>query len=143
MLYEKTSKAWKWWIEKQCSSGYRWIPKTKMRWVPKLSKENVNTSINPTIDNASRITNVLKLTNTLGSNLSSIPSSSNSLADYENHPIHYMEVAFRKSMCYIRDLQGHNLLTGTRGSNLYTIALQESSSPTPFYFLAKDSPTQA
>ncbi|GKD39988.1 hypothetical protein Tco_1260195 [Tanacetum coccineum] len=26
MLYEKTSKAWKWWIEKQCPSGYQWIP---------------------------------------------------------------------------------------------------------------------
>ncbi|GJY32926.1 hypothetical protein Tco_0417395 [Tanacetum coccineum] len=26
MLYEKTSKAWKWWIEKQCPSGYKWVP---------------------------------------------------------------------------------------------------------------------
>nr|GEY49798.1 hypothetical protein [Tanacetum cinerariifolium] len=25
MLYEKTSKAWKWWIEQQCPSGYKWI----------------------------------------------------------------------------------------------------------------------
>nr|GEX30109.1 putative ribonuclease H-like domain-containing protein [Tanacetum cinerariifolium] len=25
MLYEKTSKAWKWWIERQCPSGYNWI----------------------------------------------------------------------------------------------------------------------
>nr|GFC26641.1 hypothetical protein [Tanacetum cinerariifolium] len=23
MLYEKTSKAWKWWIEQQCPSGYK------------------------------------------------------------------------------------------------------------------------
>ncbi|GJV34698.1 retrovirus-related pol polyprotein from transposon TNT 1-94 [Tanacetum coccineum] len=55
----------------------------------------------------------------------------------------YIEVAFRKSTCYIRDLQGNDLLTGTRGSDLYTIALQESSSPTPICFLAKASPTQA
>ncbi|GJU34543.1 retrovirus-related pol polyprotein from transposon TNT 1-94 [Tanacetum coccineum] len=54
-----------------------------------------------------------------------------------------MEVAFRKSTCYIRDLQGNGLLTGTRGSNLYIITLQESSSPTPICFLAKASPTQA
>ncbi|GJT48373.1 retrovirus-related pol polyprotein from transposon TNT 1-94 [Tanacetum coccineum] len=54
-----------------------------------------------------------------------------------------MEVAFKKSTCYIRDLQENDLLTGTRGSDLYTIALQESSSPTPIYFLAKASPTQA
>ncbi|GKF92708.1 hypothetical protein Tco_0279427, partial [Tanacetum coccineum] len=50
-----------------------------------------------------------------------------------------MEVAFKKSTCYIRDLQENDLHTGTRGSDLYTIALQESSSPTPIYFLAKAS----
>ncbi|GJY74227.1 retrovirus-related pol polyprotein from transposon TNT 1-94 [Tanacetum coccineum] len=38
---------------------------------------------------------------------------------------------------------GNDLLTGTRGSDLYTIALQESSLPTPIYFLVKASPTQA
>ncbi|GJW07208.1 retrovirus-related pol polyprotein from transposon TNT 1-94 [Tanacetum coccineum] len=143
MLYEKTSKALKWWIEKQCPSGYKWVPKTKMKWVPKVRKENVNTSISPTIDNASRITNVLKLTNTLRSNLSKVPSSSNSLEDCATHPIHYLEVAFRKSTCFVRDLQGNDLLTGNHGSDLYTIHLQETSSPTPICFLAKASPTQA
>nr|GEV49526.1 Gag-Pol polyprotein [Tanacetum cinerariifolium] len=54
-----------------------------------------------------------------------------------------MEVAFRKSICYIRDLQGNDLLTCIRGSNLYNITLQESSSPTLIYFLEKASPTQA
>ncbi|GKC73500.1 hypothetical protein Tco_1119383 [Tanacetum coccineum] len=54
-----------------------------------------------------------------------------------------MEVAFKKSTCYIRDLQGNDLLMGTYGSDLYTIALQESSSPTRICFLAKASPTQA
>nr|GEV64163.1 homeodomain-like protein [Tanacetum cinerariifolium] len=33
MLYEKTSKAWKWWIEQQCPSRYKWVPKTKMQWI--------------------------------------------------------------------------------------------------------------
>nr|GEV11096.1 hypothetical protein [Tanacetum cinerariifolium] len=41
MLYEKTSKAWKWWIEQQCRSGYKRVPKTKMQWVPKAKNENV------------------------------------------------------------------------------------------------------
>ncbi|GJR06812.1 hypothetical protein Tco_0529796 [Tanacetum coccineum] len=31
MLYEKTSKAWKWWIEQQCPSGYKWVPKKNMK----------------------------------------------------------------------------------------------------------------
>nr|GEV13806.1 integrase, catalytic region, zinc finger, CCHC-type, peptidase aspartic, catalytic [Tanacetum cinerariifolium] len=38
---------------------------------------------------------------------------------------------------------GNSPLTGTRGSDLYTIALQESSSPTLICFIAKASPTQA
>nr|GEU78228.1 hypothetical protein [Tanacetum cinerariifolium] len=40
-LYEKTSKAWKWWIEQQCRSGYKWVPKTKMKWVPKVRNDNI------------------------------------------------------------------------------------------------------
>ncbi|GKA55481.1 integrase, catalytic region, zinc finger, CCHC-type containing protein [Tanacetum coccineum] len=59
-----------------------------MQRVPKVRKDDVNTSISPTIDNASRITNVLKLTNTLGSTLLNVPSSSNSHADCATHPIH-------------------------------------------------------
>nr|GEU57820.1 hypothetical protein [Tanacetum cinerariifolium] len=41
MLYEKTSKAWKWWIAQQCPSGYKWVPKIKMQWVPKAKNEIV------------------------------------------------------------------------------------------------------
>ncbi|GJY62147.1 retrovirus-related pol polyprotein from transposon TNT 1-94, partial [Tanacetum coccineum] len=54
-----------------------------------------------------------------------------------------LEVAFRKSTCFVRDLQGNDLLTGTHRFDLYTIALQESSSPTLICFMAKVSPTQA
>ncbi|GKB07607.1 retrovirus-related pol polyprotein from transposon TNT 1-94 [Tanacetum coccineum] len=54
-----------------------------------------------------------------------------------------LEVAFRKSTCFVRDLQVNDLLTGHRGSGLYTITLQESSSPTPIYFMEKALPTQA
>ncbi|GJS58195.1 hypothetical protein Tco_0652979 [Tanacetum coccineum] len=54
-----------------------------------------------------------------------------------------LEVAFQKSTCFVRDLQGNNLLMGTRGSDLHTISLQETSSPTPTCFKAKVSPTQA
>ncbi|GKE29744.1 retrovirus-related pol polyprotein from transposon TNT 1-94 [Tanacetum coccineum] len=66
----------------------KWTPKTQKKLVPKLRKDNVSISISPTIDNASRITNVLKITNSLGFNLSNVPSSSTYLADYLTHPIH-------------------------------------------------------
>ncbi|GJX61115.1 retrovirus-related pol polyprotein from transposon TNT 1-94 [Tanacetum coccineum] len=54
-----------------------------------------------------------------------------------------LEVAFRKSTCFVRDLQGNNLLTGNCGSDLYIITLQETTSSTPICFMAKASPTQA
>nr|GEW37876.1 retrovirus-related Pol polyprotein from transposon TNT 1-94 [Tanacetum cinerariifolium] len=54
-----------------------------------------------------------------------------------------LDVAFRKSTCFIRDLQGNDLLVDNRGSDLYTISLQESTSSTPLCLMAKATPTQA
>nr|GFA82221.1 retrovirus-related Pol polyprotein from transposon TNT 1-94 [Tanacetum cinerariifolium] len=54
-----------------------------------------------------------------------------------------LEVVFRKSTCFVRDLQGNDLLIGNRGSDLYTISLQESTSLTPLCLMAKATPTQA
>ncbi|GKC66149.1 retrovirus-related pol polyprotein from transposon TNT 1-94 [Tanacetum coccineum] len=48
-----------------------------------------------------------------------------------------LEVAFWKSTCFVRDLQGNDLLTDNHGSDLYTISLQETSSSTPICFMAK------
>ncbi|GKE23523.1 retrovirus-related pol polyprotein from transposon TNT 1-94, partial [Tanacetum coccineum] len=54
-----------------------------------------------------------------------------------------LEVAFQKSTCFVRDLQKNDLLTGNRGSDLYTISLQETTSSTLICLMAKASPTQA
>nr|GEW57654.1 hypothetical protein [Tanacetum cinerariifolium] len=43
---------------------------------------------------------------------------------------------------YVEDIKGNDLLTGNRGSDLYTISLHETSSTTPIYLMAKASPTQ-
>ncbi|GJW93311.1 retrovirus-related pol polyprotein from transposon TNT 1-94 [Tanacetum coccineum] len=88
MLYVNNCKTWTWWIEKQYPSGYKWMLKTIKKWVPKVRRDNVSTSICSTIDDASRITNVSTFTIELGSNMSNVPSSSNSLVDCSNHPIH-------------------------------------------------------
>nr|GEW75497.1 integrase, catalytic region, zinc finger, CCHC-type, peptidase aspartic, catalytic [Tanacetum cinerariifolium] len=55
----------------------------------------------------------------------------------------HLEVAFRKSTCFVRDLHGNDLLTGNRGSDLFTISLQESNTSTPICLMAKALPTQA
>nr|GFB85311.1 retrovirus-related Pol polyprotein from transposon TNT 1-94 [Tanacetum cinerariifolium] len=49
-----------------------------------------------------------------------------------------LEVAFRKSTCFIRDLKGNDLLTGSRGTYLYSITLQDSNSPNPICLMAKN-----
>nr|GFC13792.1 hypothetical protein [Tanacetum cinerariifolium] len=36
-----------------------------------------------------------------------------------------LEVAFRQHTCYIRNLEGVDLLTGSWGNNLYTLSLQD------------------
>nr|GEU86087.1 hypothetical protein [Tanacetum cinerariifolium] len=52
-----------------------------------------------------------------------------------------LEVAFRKSTCYIRDL--NDLLTCSRGIDLYSITLQDTSSPNPICLMAKATSSQA
>ncbi|GJX52677.1 retrovirus-related pol polyprotein from transposon TNT 1-94 [Tanacetum coccineum] len=160
MLYEKTSKAWKWWIEQQYPSGYKWVPKTKMKWMPKVRNEIVQKRVSFAIDNASRITNIVQLilfiidsgcTKHMTGNLSLLCNfvekylgtvhfgndqfalilgygdlvqgniTINRVYYIEglNHNLFSigqfcdadLEVAFRKSTCFVRDLQGNDLLT--------------------------------
>ncbi|GKB62936.1 hypothetical protein Tco_0919122 [Tanacetum coccineum] len=54
-----------------------------------------------------------------------------------------MEVAFWKSTYYIRDLKGNDLLTGSRGIDLYSITLQGSPTPNPICVMAKATSSQA
>nr|GEV66825.1 retrovirus-related Pol polyprotein from transposon TNT 1-94 [Tanacetum cinerariifolium] len=54
-----------------------------------------------------------------------------------------LEVVFRGSTCYIRELKGNDLLTGSRGTNLYAIFLQNTSSSNLICLMAKATSTQA
>nr|GEZ84805.1 hypothetical protein [Tanacetum cinerariifolium] len=54
-----------------------------------------------------------------------------------------LEVAFRKSTCFIRDLKGNDLLTGSRGTDLYSITLQDTNSLNPICLMAKATSSQA
>nr|GFB32566.1 retrovirus-related Pol polyprotein from transposon TNT 1-94 [Tanacetum cinerariifolium] len=54
-----------------------------------------------------------------------------------------LEVAFRKSMCFIRDLKGKDLLTGSRGTDLYSITLKDTNSPNLICLMAKATSSQA
>nr|GFB81041.1 retrovirus-related Pol polyprotein from transposon TNT 1-94 [Tanacetum cinerariifolium] len=39
VLYENTNKAWKWLIERQSPSRYKWVPKPKKQWAPKAKMQ--------------------------------------------------------------------------------------------------------
>nr|GFA63468.1 integrase, catalytic region, zinc finger, CCHC-type, peptidase aspartic, catalytic [Tanacetum cinerariifolium] len=54
-----------------------------------------------------------------------------------------LEVAFRKSMCFIRDLKGNDLLTGSREMDLYSITLQDTNCLNPICLMAKYTSSQA
>nr|GFA30533.1 hypothetical protein [Tanacetum cinerariifolium] len=54
-----------------------------------------------------------------------------------------LEVAFRKSTCYIRDLKGNDLLSGSCGMDLYSISLQDTNCPNLICLMAKASSSQA
>ncbi|GKB47743.1 retrovirus-related pol polyprotein from transposon TNT 1-94 [Tanacetum coccineum] len=50
-----------------------------------------------------------------------------------------LEVAFRKHSCYVRDTDGVELIKGSRGSNLYTISVEDMMKSSPICLLSKAS----
>nr|GEU61365.1 hypothetical protein [Tanacetum cinerariifolium] len=161
-LYEHVSKTCSWWYPKFTPSGYK--------WKPKFGKENVNPNVSMPLGNASRTANVMDPMTSRRSTVLNTPLSSNSFTARRDCPIHRaitikrvyyveglnhnlfsvgqfcdadLEVAFRKSTCYIRDLKGNDLLTGSHGTDLYLITLQDINSSNPICLMAKASSSQA
>ncbi|GJU16508.1 hypothetical protein Tco_1144474 [Tanacetum coccineum] len=161
MLYEKTNKEWKWWIAQQCPSGYKW--ETKMKWVPKVRNESVPKRVSFAIDNVSRITNIVQLilfivdsgcTKHMMGNLSllcnfiekylgTVRFGNDQFVPILGYGDLVQGNITINRVYYVEDLQGNDLFTGNRGSDLYTISLQETTSSTPICLMAKASPTQA
>ncbi|GJS17340.1 retrovirus-related pol polyprotein from transposon TNT 1-94 [Tanacetum coccineum] len=54
-----------------------------------------------------------------------------------------LEVVFRQHTCYIRNLEGVDLLTGSRGDNLYTLSLGDMMVSSPICLLSKASKTKS
>ncbi|GJT75617.1 retrovirus-related pol polyprotein from transposon TNT 1-94 [Tanacetum coccineum] len=75
--------------------------------------------------------------------------SSNSKNKVEAHPrnvkssLNKKNVAFRQHTCFIRNLEGVDLLTGSRGDNLYTLSLGNMLASSPICLLSKASKTKS
>nr|GEZ16321.1 retrovirus-related Pol polyprotein from transposon TNT 1-94 [Tanacetum cinerariifolium] len=54
-----------------------------------------------------------------------------------------LEVAFHQHTCFIRNLDGLDLLTGSRGNNLYTLSLKDMMASSPICLLSKASKTKS
>nr|GEZ86771.1 hypothetical protein [Tanacetum cinerariifolium]GEZ86779.1 hypothetical protein [Tanacetum cinerariifolium] len=54
-----------------------------------------------------------------------------------------LEVAFRRNACFVRTLDGVDLLKGGRSSNLYIINIHEMASASPIYLMARASSTKS
>nr|GEY31953.1 hypothetical protein [Tanacetum cinerariifolium] len=54
-----------------------------------------------------------------------------------------LEVAFRRDACFVRNLEGADLLKGDRSTNLYTINLHEMASVSPICLMARASSTKS
>nr|GEU77268.1 hypothetical protein [Tanacetum cinerariifolium] len=54
-----------------------------------------------------------------------------------------LEVAFRRNACFVRNLEGVDLLKGDRSTNLYTINLHEMASASPICVMARASSTKS
>nr|GEY68184.1 retrovirus-related Pol polyprotein from transposon TNT 1-94 [Tanacetum cinerariifolium] len=54
-----------------------------------------------------------------------------------------LKVAFKRNACFVRNLEGVDLLKGDRSTNLYTINLHEMASASPICLMARDSSTKS
>ncbi|GJT35347.1 retrovirus-related pol polyprotein from transposon TNT 1-94 [Tanacetum coccineum] len=148
-LYEQVSKTCSWWYPKFSPSEYKWKPKSPIG--------NVNKNVSMPIGNASKTANILEPITPRCSTLSNTSLSSNSFVartvKFGNDQIvpilGYGDLVQgtitikRKSACYILDLKRNDLLTGSRGTDLYSITLQETSTPNPICLMAKATSSQA
>nr|GEY45335.1 hypothetical protein [Tanacetum cinerariifolium] len=138
MLYEKTSKTWKWWIAQQSPSEYKWVPKTNMQRVPKAKNDKIVQLILFIVDSGctKHMTGNLKLLcNFVEKFLGTVRFGNDQFAPILGYgDLVQGNVTINK---------GNDLLIGNCGSDLYTISLQESTSSTPLCLMTKASPTQA
>nr|GEW75587.1 Gag-Pol polyprotein [Tanacetum cinerariifolium] len=164
-LYEHVSKGCSWWYPKFTPLGYKWKPKSKIENVNPNLVEIILFIIDSGC--SKHMTRNLKLlTNFVEKFLGTMKLGNDQIAPILGYGdlvqgavsikrVYYvkglnqnlfsvdkfcdadLEVAFRKSTCYICDLKRNDLLTGSRGTDLYFITLQDTSSPNPICLMAK------
>nr|GEV63325.1 retrovirus-related Pol polyprotein from transposon TNT 1-94 [Tanacetum cinerariifolium] len=170
-LYEPVSKTCSWWYPKFTPSGYIWKPKSKKENVNPNLVEIVLFIFDSGF--SKHMTGNLKLLiNFVEKFLGTVKFGNDQMASILRYGdlvqeavtikrVYYvkginhnlfsvgqfcdadLEVTFRKSTSFIRDLKGNDLLTGSRGTDLYSIRLQDTNCPNPICLIAKATSSQA
>nr|GFA99504.1 integrase, catalytic region, zinc finger, CCHC-type, peptidase aspartic, catalytic [Tanacetum cinerariifolium] len=170
-LYERVSKTCSWWYPKFTPSGYKWKPKFEKENVNPNLLEIVLFIVDSGY--SKHITRNLKLLiNFVEKFLGTVKFRNDQIApilgygdlvqgavtikrvyyvEGLNHNLFSvgqfcdadLEVAFKKSTCFIRDLKGNDLLTGSCETDLYSITLQDTNCPNPICLMAKATSSQA
>nr|GEX04408.1 reverse transcriptase domain-containing protein [Tanacetum cinerariifolium] len=170
-IYERVSKTCSWWYYKSTPSGYIWKPKSGTENVNPNLIEIVLFIVDSGC--SKHITGNLKLLiNFVEKFLGTVKFRNDQIAlilgfgdlvqgavtikrvyyvEGLNHNLFsvgqfcdaHLEVAFRKSTCFIHDLKGNDLLTGSRGTDMYSITLHSTNSPNPICLMAKATSSQA
>nr|GEY24774.1 hypothetical protein [Tanacetum cinerariifolium] len=158
-LYEHVSKACSWWYPKFTPPGYNWKPKSEIGNVNQNLVEIVLFIVNSGCSKH-MMGNLKLLISFVEKFLGTVEFGNDQIAPILSYgdlvqgvvtikKVYYvkglnhnlfsvgqfydadLEVVFRKSTCYIRDLKGNDLLTGSRGTDLYSITLQDTTSSNP------------
>nr|GEZ62807.1 integrase, catalytic region, zinc finger, CCHC-type, peptidase aspartic, catalytic [Tanacetum cinerariifolium] len=167
-LYKRVRKTCSWWYVKFTPSGYKWKPKSGKENVnpnivlfivdPRCSK-HMTGNLKLLINFVEKFMGMVKFGNDQIAPIlgygdlvqGAVTIKRVYYVEGLNHNLFFvgqfchvdLEVAFRKSTCYIRDLKGNDLLTGSRGTDLYSITLQDTNCPNPICLMAKATSSQA
>nr|GEU41564.1 retrovirus-related Pol polyprotein from transposon TNT 1-94 [Tanacetum cinerariifolium] len=107
---------------------------------PKASRNNVHVS--KFRHNKSLSANKKEPNKSWGSTVFNVPSSSIDECRLSKL-FSDLEVAFRQHTCFICNLEGVELLSGSRGNNLYTMSLGDMMASSPICLLSKASKTKS
>ncbi|GJW52091.1 hypothetical protein Tco_0093442 [Tanacetum coccineum] len=162
-LYEHVSKTCSWWYPKFTPSRYKWKPKSPIVNVntnvsmPLGNESRIANTLEPMTLMCSNLSNNPLYSNSFAAHRDIsihrrlwVPDEKSQASKVYyvkglNHNLFSigqfcdadLEVAFWKSTCYIRDLKGNDLLTGSHGTDLYSITFQEISTPNLICLMAK------
>nr|GEW13752.1 integrase, catalytic region, zinc finger, CCHC-type, peptidase aspartic, catalytic [Tanacetum cinerariifolium] len=170
-LYEHVTKICSWWYPNFTPPGYKWKPKPQIGNVNPNLVEIILFIVDSRCSKH-MMGNLKLLTNFVEKFLGSVKFRNDQIAPILGYGdlvqgtvtikrVYYVEglnhnlfsvgqfcdadlkVSFRKSTCFIRDLKGNDLLIGSRGTDFYSITLQDTSSPNIISLMAKATSSQA